>query len=193
MSDAERFRPPERIETERLVLRVPSNADAPAMFANYAHDPEVTKYLTWHPHPAVEESERVVEMLANQWVDADTFPWAITIDDEIVGMIEAGVTLPRAEFGWVLSRALWGSGIMTEAATAVQEWLLAQPEIWRVEPYVDVDNPASKRVMEKIGMTLDGRLDRWGYHPNVSDEPRDVLLYSRTRRPLRLTGTQREF
>ncbi len=96
-------------------------------------------------------------------------------------MIEAGIRPPKVEFGWVLSRSLWGQGLMTEAAAAVQEWLLAQPEIWRVEAYVDVDNPASAKVMEKIGMTLDGCLPRWGYHPNASAEPRDVFLYSRTR------------
>ena len=96
-------------------------------------------------------------------------------------MIEITATPPRAEFGWVLGRRLWGQGLMTEAAAALTAWLLAQPDIWRVEAMVDIDNPGSARVMEKIGMTLDGRLDRWGYHPNVSDEPRDLYLYSITR------------
>lgn len=173
--------PPERIETDRLVLRLPTLADAPAMFANYASDPNVTKYLTWAPHPTVAETERVLAMLIDMWDTGRAHPWAITIDDEIVGMIEARIEPPKVELGWVLSRSLWGQGLMAEAGTPVMAWLLAQPEIWRVEAYVDVDNPGSSRVMEKIGMSLDGRLNRWGYHPNVSDEPRDVLLFSRTR------------
>jgi len=181
MSNASSLQVPSRIETERLVLRPPTIADAPAMYANYAADPEVTKYLTWRPHPSVEETQRVLGMLVQQWADGGTSPYAITIDDEIVGMVEAGISLPRAEFGWVLRRSLWGQGLMTEAAAAVQEWLFAQPEIWRVEAYVDVENPASAKVMEKLGMTLEGRLNRWGYHPNASDEPRDVLLYAKTR------------
>lgn len=174
-------RPPERIETKRLVLRVPTLADAPAMFSNYANDPEVTKYLTWRPHASVEETERVLAMLIDMWDTGAVHPWAITIDDEIVGMIEAAIKPPVAEFGSVLRRSLWGQGLMAEAATSVMAWLLDQPEIWRVQAYVDIDNPGSSRVMEKIGMSLDGQLDRWGYHPNVSDEPRDVLLYSRIR------------
>jgi len=173
--------PPERFETERLGLRRPTLADAPAMFANYANDPEVTTYLTWPPHASVEETVRVLGVLIDMWETGSAHPWAITIDEEIVGMIEAAIKPPTAEFGWVLSRSLWGQGLMAEAATVVQTWLFEQPEIWRVQAYVDVENPGSSRVMEKIGMTLDGRLDRWGYHPNVSDEPRDVLLYSRTR------------
>jgi len=180
MTEAQKLRPPERIETERLVLRVPTVTDAPAMSANYASDPEVTKYLTWAPHASAEESEFVLGMLAGFWEHGPAYPWAITIDDEIVGMIEARFEPPKAELAWVLSRSLWGRGFMTEAAVAVQEWCLEQPELWRVEAYVDVENLASSRVMEKIGMTLDGRLDRWGYHPNISDEPRDVLLYSMT-------------
>lgn len=175
------IRPPEHIETERLVLRPPTLDDAPAMFANYASDPEVTTYLTWLPHASVDETEGVLRMLVDLWEQNNAYPWAITIDDEIVGMIEARIEAPQVEFGWVLSRSLWGQGLMAEAANAVQDWLLAQPDIWRVYAYVDIDNPGSSRVMEKIGMTLDGRLDRWGYHPNVSSEPRDVLLYSRTR------------
>ncbi len=63
-----RVQPPERIETERLVLRVPTIADAPAMFANYASDPVVTRYLTWRPHPSVEETERILAMLTRMWV-----------------------------------------------------------------------------------------------------------------------------
>lgn len=181
MSDEPQPRPPERIETQRLVLRKPTIADAPAMFANYASDPKVTPYLTWAPHASVEETERVLGMLIDMWETATAHPWAMTIDDEIVGMIEAAIKPPSAEFGWALGRALWGQGLMTEAAIAVQDWLLDQPEIWRVQAYVDTENHGSSRVMEKIGMTLDGRLDRWGYHPNVSDEPRDVHLYSRTR------------
>jgi RimJ/RimL family protein N-acetyltransferase len=41
-----------------------------------------------------------------------------------------------------------------------------------------VDNHASARVLEKIGMTREGVLRRWIIHPNIGDEPRDSLCYS---------------
>ena len=41
---------PERLDTERLVLRRPRPADAQAIFARYSSDPEVTRLLGW---PAV--------------------------------------------------------------------------------------------------------------------------------------------
>ena len=38
------------LETERLILRRVTAADAPDMLRNWAGDGEVTKYLTWQPH-----------------------------------------------------------------------------------------------------------------------------------------------
>lgn len=51
----------QRLETERLVLRRFVNKDALAMYKNWATDKEVTKYLTWPPHPNQEVSRKVVE------------------------------------------------------------------------------------------------------------------------------------
>ena len=70
---------------------------------------------------------------------------------------------------------------MTEALRAVADWALAQPGIWRIGDVCDVDNRASARVMEKAGMSCEGRLRRWGIHPCISPEPRDCLSYARVR------------
>jgi len=52
---------PERLETKRLVLRKPIQSDAATMFAGWTQDPEVTRFLTWRPHRAVENAERFVD------------------------------------------------------------------------------------------------------------------------------------
>jgi len=44
------IKPPEILETPRLLLRLPVLEDAGAIFRKYAQDPEVTKYLIWRPH-----------------------------------------------------------------------------------------------------------------------------------------------
>ena len=48
--------PPNEITTDRLVLRFPTMEDAGDIFASYATDPEVTRYLTWRPHESIEET-----------------------------------------------------------------------------------------------------------------------------------------
>ena len=47
---------PERLETDRLVLRRPAVADAGAIFARYASDPEVTKFPGWPRRASVDET-----------------------------------------------------------------------------------------------------------------------------------------
>ena len=67
---------------------------------------------------------------------------------------------------------------MTEALTSVVTWALAQPEIFRVWATCDVDNVASARLLERVGMEREGVLRRWLVHPNLGETPRDALCYS---------------
>jgi RimJ/RimL family protein N-acetyltransferase len=50
--------------------------------------------------------------------------------------------------------------------------------VWAV---TDVDNHASARVLEKIGMQREGLLRRWLVHPSLSPEPRDCWCFARVR------------
>jgi [ribosomal protein S5]-alanine N-acetyltransferase len=68
-----------------------------------------------------------------------------------------------------------------EALTAVSDWALRQPSVFRISAVCNVDNIASAGVLEKAGFTREGLLRRWMMHPNISDEPRDCWSYSRTR------------
>jgi ribosomal-protein-alanine N-acetyltransferase len=45
---------PEQVETDRLILRRPRRRDADAIFARYANDPEVTRWLGWPRHASVD-------------------------------------------------------------------------------------------------------------------------------------------
>jgi RimJ/RimL family protein N-acetyltransferase len=96
-------------------------------------------------------------------------------------MIELRMQGHRAEIGYVLARSHWKRGYMIEAARAVVEWALSQPEVFRVWAVCDVENMASAQVLEKIGMRREGTLSRWIIHPNVSKEPRDCYCYALTK------------
>ncbi len=93
-------------------------------------------------------------------------------------MLELRIESHRADMGYVLARAYWNRGYMTEAVREVTEWALTQPSIFRVWAVCDVENAASVRVLEKAGFQQEGILRRWLIHPDISDEARDCYCYA---------------
>ena len=174
---------PPKIETARLVLRKPVPSDADAIFGAYAQDPEVTRYLLWKPHATVQVTRQFIRERIASWGGTGAFPYVIVRNEspDAIGMLELRVAEFRASFGYVLARPYWGSGLMSEALSAVVPLVLAQPSIYRVDATCDVENRASARVLEKAGLTREGRLRRYMVHPNISAEPRDSFLYAITR------------
>jgi ribosomal-protein-alanine N-acetyltransferase len=172
--------PPESIETPRLRLRKPVLEDADVIFRQYAQDSEVTKYLTWYPNRSVAETREFVRSCIAAWEAEKSFQWAIIQKNRnhAIGMIGFRPDGHKWELGYVLTRAYWGKGYMTEAVKALVDWALKQSEIYRVWAVCDLENRASSRVMEKAGMTKEGVLRRWSVHPNISEEPRDSYCYS---------------
>jgi ribosomal-protein-alanine N-acetyltransferase len=177
------MKPPEIIETPRLSLRRPIAADATAIFEGYAQDPEVTRYLPWQPHKQIHETFEFLDRCVAGWDDSSEFTWVLVRkpDCQLLGMVALRVGQYKADLGYVLARAYWGCGYMPEAVNAVLEWALQSAGVFRVWAVCDVDNTASARVLEKVGMEKEGTLRRWIIHPNISDEPRDSLCYSKTR------------
>jgi RimJ/RimL family protein N-acetyltransferase len=174
---------PEIFETQRLHLRPPVLSDAEMIFGSYAQDPEVSKYLIWRPHKSIEETKNFLRHCMQQWEEGSSFSYVILrkSDAQLLGMVEIGVDQFTAGLGYVLAKAHWGQGYMPEALKVLVDWGLAQPGIFRIWAHCDIDNPASARVMEKVGMQREGTLRRNTLHPNVSDEPRDAYCYSTVR------------
>jgi len=176
--------PPAALETSRLRLRVPRADDAAALFAAYTADPEVTRYLSWRPHTTVADTTRFLRDYCEAgWASGGPYVWLISLSatGTAVGIIDIRPAGHRVEVGYVLGRRHWGQGLMPEAARAVTDWAIAQPEVHRVWAVCDVDNLASARVLEKIGMWREGVLRAWSVHPNVSPRPRDVWSFARVK------------
>lgn len=176
-------KPPETIRTDRLLLQRARAADAMEMFTTYASDPDVTLYLSWRPHRGVQDSLEFLQIAEHTWERGEGYPWTIRTRREkrLIGMIEGRVVGARMEIGYVLARAAWARGFMTEAVRAVVEWALAQPSIHRVWAVCDIENVASAHVLEKAGMEREGTLRRWILLPNRSEVPRDCHCYSITK------------
>jgi RimJ/RimL family protein N-acetyltransferase len=174
--------PPESFLTARLHLRKPRPEDAPLIFAAYAQDPEVTRYLTFRPHREVREAEEAVERFLKSWRTGKSYCWLIFSrgDEELLGAIGArndqGINL-----GYVLARPFWRQGFMSEALNVVVAWAFSIPSVSRVWAVCDLENVASARLLERNGFRQEGVLTKWSLHPNVSEVPRDCHCYAQTR------------
>ena len=111
---------PREFRTDRLILRTPRPEDADVIFSQYAQDPEVTRFLTWRPHQSIDQTRQFVQRCLLGWQQGTPLAWAIKrIDEDVVlGMVEVRLG-EGAELGYVLARAEWGKGYMTEAVRAV--------------------------------------------------------------------------
>jgi [ribosomal protein S5]-alanine N-acetyltransferase len=174
---------PEYVQTERLVLRPPQMEDATAMLTGWAQDPEVTRYLTWRPHTSLEQSQAAITRAISAWNDETRFPYMITLKTtgEVIGMIDPRIEGPRMGIGYVLAHAYWGKGYMPEATRVIIDWAFQQSTIYRVYATTDLENVASKRVLEKVGMQCEGILRKYIIHPNISEIPRDSYIYAITK------------
>ncbi len=177
------YNPPDRIETGRLLLRLPVPDDATAIFEEYASDPDVTRYLRWPPHRTIDTLHEVLGDFIRGHHAGTEYGWVLTLEaeDRPIGMLTVRPGGHQVELGYVLGKRHWGQGYMTEAVDAVAGLMLARPDIYRVCAHCDTENPGSARVLEKAGFEREGLLRRWSIHPNVSAEPRDCYAYSRVR------------
>ncbi len=174
---------PERIETERLVLRKPRMEDAFILFTAYMQDPEVTRYTTWRPHRQLQEAEDFIRNSIAAWENGTRFPFVIMLKekDDPFGMIDFHIRSSTVGLGYVIARLHQGKGYATEATRAIIHWAFQQPTIYRVNASTDIENVASQKVLEKAGMVCEGLLRKYIIHPNISDIPRDSYIYTITK------------
>jgi RimJ/RimL family protein N-acetyltransferase len=171
----------ERIETARLTLRRPVAADAEAIFAAYASDPDVTRYLAWPRHVTIEATRSFLEYCDDEWRRWPAGPYVI--EDRTSGRLIGGTGLGfespvRASTGYVLARDTWHRGYATEGLIAMVD-LARQTGVVRLYALCHADHQASRRVLEKGGFTAEGLLRRHTVFPNLGPAPCDTWSYVR--------------
>ena len=144
------------IRTERLVLRPVNMEDLHSTHA-YASDLENTRFMMFLPYASMEETEEVIRRSVAQWqLDAPHHhEFAILRDGGHIGSITLYFFDDRTEgeLGWILHKKYWGNGYVAEAAKAMLDYAKNCCGMRRVIACCDSENAASRRVMEKLGMT----------------------------------------
>ena len=153
------------METDRLILRPFAEADAQAMFDNWASDPEVTKYLTWPTH----SDPRITSMVLRDWVshyeEDGYYQWAIVskASGQPIGSIAVVASNDQAcwvELGYCIGRNWWHQGIVAEAVKRLIAFFFEEVGVGRIQARHDPRNENSGAVMRKCGMTREGILRR---------------------------------
>lgn len=70
--------------------------------------------------------------------------------------------------GWQIDEPFWNKGYMTEVANAIVNFLFSEVGYNRIQGGHDTRNIGSGRVMEKIGMSLEGTLRQYCYQKDGS-------------------------
>jgi len=143
--------------TSRLHLRRPVDADAAAIIA-IAGDWDVARRLARVPHPYTQDDFRFFM----ERVVPNEPTWVIVLKNsgELVGMV--GLVPPpgvggSAELGYYVGRPHWGQGLATEAAQAIVRLALEVNGYTTLTSRYHADNPASGRVLAKLGFKPVGR------------------------------------
>jgi [ribosomal protein S5]-alanine N-acetyltransferase len=142
------------------VLRPWREGDQEAL-VRHANSRKVWRNLTHtFPHPYTLAD-------ANHWLsvangDPCSIHLAIEFHGQAVGGVGAiagsGISVATADFGYWLGESLWGRGLATAAAAAFQEHLVQSKRFARLQAPVFAWNPASMRVLEKVGFVREGVL-----------------------------------
>lgn len=140
------------LETERLLLRPVTLSDAQDMFA-YASDPDNVRW-SFMPNQSLDETKNII---ASIYLASPLGRWGIELKEtaQFIGTLDMHNVVEavgRAEFGYTLNKSFWNKGYMTEAAQAFVKLFFEEFGMNCLVARHDQDNPASGRVMQKIGM-----------------------------------------
>jgi [ribosomal protein S5]-alanine N-acetyltransferase len=165
---------PELISAPRLQLHRLVRSDLEGLFAVNG-DPEVTRYLPYKAWSTPADAEAWYLRMENLQKEGNAIQWVIARADTQVAM---GTCLlfryeqasECAELGYVLGRAYWGQGWMSEALGATLDWIFGSTPMRRLEAFVDGRNAASSRLLQRIGFVPEGTLrERWRVGTTLTD------------------------
>ena len=154
-------------------------ADDAASLARHADSRNVWLNVRDHfPHPYTEAD--AVGWLEQVGESPPETQFAIEVDGEAAGgigfFLQRDVERRSAEIGYWLGEGHWNRGIMTRVVRAVTDYGFVTFDLIRIYAQVFSWNPASCRVLEKVGYQLEGRLRR----AVVKDgQVLDQLVYAR--------------
>lgn len=167
------------LETERLLLRQLSAADAAELLSLYS-DEGVTHFLGIETMNNLEEASRLVELFDQQYEQGSGLRWGVFEKEEgmligTCGFHDWDHNRSRAELGYDLDKRHWGQGYMREALLAVLGYGFKELKLHRIEAFVDPQDNRSENLLSSLGFQLEGILRD---HDFIKGKFQDDLVYA---------------
>ncbi|SCW65914.1 Protein N-acetyltransferase, RimJ/RimL family [Paenibacillus tianmuensis] len=165
------------IETNRLVLREFIPGDLQEVH-KYASDVEVCKYSDWGPNRLEDTKAFIEEVVKGQGIHPrNQFTLAIIVKETngLIGACNLIRDRSQGEIGYSINRNYWGFGFATEAAEAMLDFGFNELNPHRIYATCRPNNVGSIRVLEKIGMRIEGHLRE---HRFFKGKWHDSFLYA---------------
>lgn len=150
-----------QLKTNRLILRKFMQEDYKQVFDNWTSKSNVALYTTWEVHENISITQKYTSWIIDQYKQKDFYCWGIEYNGELVGEISVVEKIDDYDIcgiGYVLSEEFWGKGIMTEACICILGYLFEEIGYRKIIAGCDELNIGSNKVLENVGMTLEGIL-----------------------------------
>lgn len=153
------------IKTDRLWLRRWKPKDH-APFAAICGDPNVMRYIGNGATRSADDAARYIGSFEKEWDERGFGLFAVEAKESgyllgFTGFSWPGFlpeVLPSVEIGWRFSKASWGRGYASEAASAALAFGVEELALTDIVSIYQIGNGASARIMQKLGMILDRRM-----------------------------------
>ncbi|KAB2332953.1 GNAT family N-acetyltransferase [Bacillus mesophilum] len=166
------------IKTSRLILRLFTTEDA-LRVAELCNNDNIYKNTLYLPFPyKMDDALSWIRLHSHHFNENKKYEFAIT--DRISGELYGAIALSNnhhfnhGELAYWVGEEYWGTGYGTEAAKAVIDFAFQEKQYQKVFARCFVSNPASGRVLEKIGMKKEGILRQ---HVKKENEYIDLVCY----------------
>ena len=162
--------PPVVLNPERLLLRPFRRDDIPALLPLIgAREVAATTLRIPHPYNAA-DAEKFLEYTERVWENNEGARFGVFLreGERLIGSVglQANREHRHAELGYWIGVPFWGNGYCSEAVREVVKYGFEVLDLERLFASHFVNNPASGRILQKVGMKHEGTLRRhilkWG-------------------------------
>ncbi len=147
------------IETDRLLLREPTDADVADWVATIWEDSEVMHYMPRSTDAPMVRAQKALSFFTKLREQQQVGAWVVTekANGRFMGhcMLAHRETFGEPELGYALGKAFWGQGYATEAARAVVRYGIEQANVARIFAVVFPENQPSWRILKRLGFNYE--------------------------------------